>query len=39
MDLAVSGLVAEGLTNPEIGERMHFSLRTVERQGTYAPAI
>ena len=30
MELTVSELVAEGLTNPEIGDRLHVSRRTVE---------
>ena len=30
MELKVSNLVAEGLTNPEIGTRLYISRRTVE---------
>ena len=30
MELTVSDLVAQGLTNPEIGDRLHVSRRTVE---------
>ncbi len=30
MEISVSGLVAEGLTNPDIGNRLHVSRRTVE---------
>jgi DNA-binding CsgD family transcriptional regulator/tetratricopeptide (TPR) repeat protein len=30
MELTVSDLIAQGLTNPEIGDRLHISRRTVE---------
>ncbi len=30
MELTVSDLITEGLTNPEIGDRLHISRRTVE---------
>jgi DNA-binding NarL/FixJ family response regulator len=30
LETTVSQLVAEGLTNPEIGERLYISRRTVE---------
>ena len=30
MEISVSELVAEGLTNPEIGDRLFVSRRTVE---------